>query len=748
MNTDIIGTDVSARVVDQLATAAWQGGLALLIVWCLCNVWKNCAPRVRCWLWRIAFAKLLLATVWLSPWELAVLPAESPQPQAQRETDESASESVNMPYAAANNVAGNSNNFARNNSFKSAPAGSVFATPANAGDQNTNASATSATATPLVASQSTRPGYATSELETSELETVELEQAELAESAAGAGFPVKLALAGVWLVGVVVGLVILSRQQFIAWKLRRTSSGETSSALSDELVSLRGAIKRRLSLAHAPQVHYSPSVHGPMLIGFREPLVLLPQSWREDPQPELLRMALTHEFAHVRRRDLLWNWLPAVARIVFWFHPLVWIASRHWSLDVEEACDELAVNVGRLPRVRYAEFLVGIVARRHAGFAPMALGAASPFSHLKRRLLSMKKRNDKPGRLWLAMAGCGLLGLGILAPVQLTAQDAPPNPATQTAGTSQTGGVVTQRSNTSGGTVQSAGGGTGVVTQRSGGSGTTVQSAGGGGGIVSQSSGATGRSATSPAGGGGGVSVRSNQGSGTTVASAGRGDGKGKTTVSIAKDGKSISVEVEPSDDKVSVTVTRTEGENKTVNKYSLDSLDELKENDLEAYDTFKEHTQPVAGTIRGGAGRAVGAGQNVGGSVSRASGGGAGRGSNAEGSGGGSFGRASSGQSVGSGSGGGASRSGQNVTGASSFGRGSSGQSVAGSGTGSSANEGGSGSNQAGASGGRGSSRAGINSLLKQLNELREKNQDNPEVVKAIDELVQQLMGGRSSGR
>ena len=50
-----------------------------------------------------------------------------------------------------------------------------------------------------------------------------------------------------------------------------------------------------------------------------------------------------HELAHVRRRDLLWSGLAGLVRVLFFFHPLVWLAHREALVAREAACDALAL---------------------------------------------------------------------------------------------------------------------------------------------------------------------------------------------------------------------------------------------------------------------------------------------------------------------------------------------------------------------------------------------------------------------
>ena len=55
-----------------------------------------------------------------------------------------------------------------------------------------------------------------------------------------------------------------------------------------------------------------------------------------------LEHALLHEFAHVKRRDPLINAACFALHLVYWFHPLVWIARCRLSTLREVACDARA----------------------------------------------------------------------------------------------------------------------------------------------------------------------------------------------------------------------------------------------------------------------------------------------------------------------------------------------------------------------------------------------------------------------
>jgi hypothetical protein len=81
----------------------------------------------------------------------------------------------------------------------------------------------------------------------------------------------------------------------------------------------------------------------PMTWGWRRPKILLPStahSW----SPERRRVVLTHELAHVKRRDGVTQVLVQLACSLHWFNPLIWFAERRMRTERERACDDYVLN--------------------------------------------------------------------------------------------------------------------------------------------------------------------------------------------------------------------------------------------------------------------------------------------------------------------------------------------------------------------------------------------------------------------
>jgi hypothetical protein len=133
-----------------------------------------------------------------------------------------------------------------------------------------------------------------------------------------------------------------------------------------------------------PDVHRSPFVTSPCVVGIWRPTILLTE---DDAGGDLasgdLASVLAHELAHVARRDGVWNLLRHAATSCQFMQPLLWIISRRIEATAEEVCDDSALRLGA-DRVQYAEQLCQIAALGLP--APAAVGIKTPRTILTRRV--------------------------------------------------------------------------------------------------------------------------------------------------------------------------------------------------------------------------------------------------------------------------------------------------------------------------------------------------------------------------
>lgn len=84
-----------------------------------------------------------------------------------------------------------------------------------------------------------------------------------------------------------------------------------------------------------------PSVYSPMILGYRRPLLILPEySYTSDE----LTYILKHELTHLRRRDNYYKLLLLMANSLHWFNPAVHLMMKEANKDLELSCDTEVVK--------------------------------------------------------------------------------------------------------------------------------------------------------------------------------------------------------------------------------------------------------------------------------------------------------------------------------------------------------------------------------------------------------------------
>jgi beta-lactamase regulating signal transducer with metallopeptidase domain len=180
-----------------------------------------------------------------------------------------------------------------------------------------------------------------------------------------------LLLASMWALGTLYVLTraLLAHRSTLAAARRAVDAPADARAL---LATLAAALRVR-----APRLAVGGAETGPHVVGLVRTTIVVPPALLEDHA--LLRAALLHELAHVRRKDALARLLQIWATAVFFWWPVVRLVGRRLDLSREAACDAWALEASALPRPAYARLLVKMAALRTAAApalaAPHALDA-------------------------------------------------------------------------------------------------------------------------------------------------------------------------------------------------------------------------------------------------------------------------------------------------------------------------------------------------------------------------------------
>jgi beta-lactamase regulating signal transducer with metallopeptidase domain len=176
-----------------------------------------------------------------------------------------------------------------------------------------------------------------------------------------------LALAAIWLAGATLVIARAVRAQRRA-RLAIHAAVPASEATQQLVRELAAKLHVR-----APRVVVGDDASGPHVLGIVRATIVVPPRLLD--APALLRAALLHELAHVRRRDGVGRVLQLAASALLFWWPVVRFVHRRLELAREAACDAYALEAGDVSRVAYARLLVQMAELR-----PAAVALASPRS--------------------------------------------------------------------------------------------------------------------------------------------------------------------------------------------------------------------------------------------------------------------------------------------------------------------------------------------------------------------------------
>ena len=157
-------------------------------------------------------------------------------------------------------------------------------------------------------------------------------------------------------------------------------------------------LRRRVS-ASIPlreNIYVCDEVASPFILGILRPRIYLPSALDEAQRGSVL----SHERAHLARRDHWWKPLGFALLAVYWFNPLLWLAYTLLCRDIELACDErvlCGMDAGQVKDYSSA-LLACSVPRRMLAACPLAFGEVGVGARVKNAL-----RYKKPA-FWVVAA--------------------------------------------------------------------------------------------------------------------------------------------------------------------------------------------------------------------------------------------------------------------------------------------------------------------------------------------------------
>ena len=157
-------------------------------------------------------------------------------------------------------------------------------------------------------------------------------------------------------------------------------------------------LRRRVSvsLCVRENIYLCDAISSPFILGVVKPRIYLPSGLDEVQQQNVL----SHERAHLARRDHWWKPLGFALLAVYWFNPLLWLAYALLCRDIELACDERVIRTMDESAVKaYSTVLLACSMPRKAVITcPLAFGEVGVKERVRNAL-----RYKKPA-FWVVAA--------------------------------------------------------------------------------------------------------------------------------------------------------------------------------------------------------------------------------------------------------------------------------------------------------------------------------------------------------
>ena len=214
------------------------------------------------------------------------------------------------------------------------------------------------------------------------------------------------------------GALLLGAYFLVGW-LRFTRRFADAAPVGNETID---SCVKAFGFRRPPVIRCTTDSRAPLTYGVRRPVVLLPADLLADR--EALRMILTHELAHIRRRDCLRKLLFTLCLCVYWWNPVCWGMVLLANRDLELACDALTLRyLGRDRRKSYALTLLELAARQ-AQPHPLCSGFGKPAA--EERIQAIMKAKKIP--VYLTILAAAVVTVFATQAEPATAPEAPAAP--------------------------------------------------------------------------------------------------------------------------------------------------------------------------------------------------------------------------------------------------------------------------------------------------------------------------------
>lgn len=218
-------------------------------------------------------------------------------------------------------------------------------------------------------------------------------------------------LAFIWIFGIAAIILFVMCGMIRVYIIKKTSisrkDDKFNNILEECLIAMN--IRKKVKLL------YTSKISSPCVYGMMRPVIFIPLNVAESIREDEFKYTILHELAHIKRKDILINWISIILNCVYWFNPIIWYGFHRMKQDCEVSCDALALKyLKSYENIDYGNTIIKIIqlgskAKPLIGTTSMAMNK----NEIKRRIIMVSKYK-RVSKKSLLLGACVIVIAGAL----------------------------------------------------------------------------------------------------------------------------------------------------------------------------------------------------------------------------------------------------------------------------------------------------------------------------------------------
>ena len=175
--------------------------------------------------------------------------------------------------------------------------------------------------------------------------------------------------------------------------------------MTDDYKAQLEAAKKEIDIKQEIRIALSEHTDIPFVYGAIKPVIVIPKHFKGTMPDTKLSYIILHELCHVKRYDILINFVWLFARAIHWFNPLAHIAYKSYLDSADRACDEMVShNMHYDEKCEYSQSLIDVMRHAQRSYNPsLALSLCRNKSTLSKRIENILHPKKKSKTALIAM---------------------------------------------------------------------------------------------------------------------------------------------------------------------------------------------------------------------------------------------------------------------------------------------------------------------------------------------------------